>query len=154
MFIHRLQAEKKLGRYLKREECVHHIDENKFNNSLDNLIVFKTRSDHKAYHMGANIHLDGDVWVAERKGFFCPICGEPKNRYATHCMKCSLKIRSDKSLKPSKEVLIEQITKMSFVAIGKLYNVSDNAVRKWCASYNLPYKYKDVQKYIQDLKVQ
>ena len=60
-------------------------------------------------------------------------------------MKCSLKIRSDKSLKPSKEVLIEQITKMSFVAIGKLYNVSDNAIRKWCKKYGLPFHTKDLK---------
>ena len=27
---------------------------------------------------------------------------------------------------------------MSFVDIGKKYNVSDNAIRKWCDTYNLP----------------
>lgn len=30
------------------------------------------------------------------------------------------------------------IRTMSFVDIGKKYNVSDNAIRKWCDNYNLP----------------
>lgn len=29
---------------------------------------------------------------------------------------------------------------MSFIQIGKKYNVSDNAIRKWCATENLPTK--------------
>ena len=27
-----------------------------------------------------------------------------------------------------------------------MYNVSDNAVRKWCVSYNLPKKSSDIKK--------
>ena len=33
---------------------------------------------------------------------------------------------------------------MSFVELGKKYGVSDNAVKKWCISYNLPSKKKDI----------
>ena len=36
---------------------------------------------------------------------------------------------------------------MSFTAIGKKYNVSDNAVRKWCDKYNLPRKASEIKKY-------
>lgn len=45
---------------------------------------------------------------------------------------------------PSKEIL-EQHTKNgeSFLALGKLYNVSDNAIRQWYKLYDLPYKLKD-----------
>jgi len=32
----------------------------------------------------------------------------------------------------------------SFVNIGKLYGVSDNAVRKWCKYYGLPYRKRDI----------
>ena len=52
VYIHQLQAEKKLGRHLRDDECVHHIDENKLNNDIDNLMIFKTRADHTAFHMG------------------------------------------------------------------------------------------------------
>ena len=52
VYIHRLKAEEKLGRQLKPGECVHHIDENKLNNELDNLMIFKTKADHTAFHHG------------------------------------------------------------------------------------------------------
>ena len=35
----------------------------------------------------------------------------------------------------------------SFTAIGKKYGVSDNAVRKWCKTCNLPYRKKDINSY-------
>ena len=34
---------------------------------------------------------------------------------------------------------------MSFTAIGRKYNVSDNAIRKWCDSYELPRKVSDIK---------
>ena len=51
---------------------------------------------------------------------------------------------SDK--KPTREKLKEQIRTMSFLAIGRYYDVSDNAIRKWCKSYNLPSKVSDIKK--------
>ena len=48
---HRVVAEKKLGRQLKPEEVVHHMDFNKQNNDEDNLMVFKNNSDHRKYHI-------------------------------------------------------------------------------------------------------
>lgn len=48
--IHRIEAEKMLGRKLKRGEVVHHKDENKHNNNHDNLIVFRSQSEHAKYH--------------------------------------------------------------------------------------------------------
>jgi hypothetical protein len=35
-----------LGRYLRPEEVVHHIDGNPSNNRLDNLRLFASQSDH------------------------------------------------------------------------------------------------------------
>lgn len=45
-------------------------------------------------------------------------------------------IGSDKA--PSRDVLKTKIRTMSFIQIGKQYDVTDNSVRKWCDSYNLP----------------
>ncbi len=47
---HRLVVEKKLGRFLKPEEVVHHIDGNKRNNDINNLMVFKSSSEHLSFH--------------------------------------------------------------------------------------------------------
>lgn len=46
---HRIVMEKELGRELTSDEIVHHIDENKTNNSIDNLIVL-TRAEHAKIH--------------------------------------------------------------------------------------------------------
>lgn len=139
VYIHQLQAEKKLGRPLNTKECVHHIDENKYNNDIDNLMVFKTNSDHTAFHSGCEIYLDKDVWVArEHKNSICPICMVNKKSFkAKMCVECHLK---KKSLNiPSKETLIGLILQYPITKIGEAYKVSDNAVRKWCKKYNLPF---------------
>ena len=50
VYLHVLQAEKKIGRYLNEKECVHHMDGNKTNNNPDNLIIFRTGADHSRFH--------------------------------------------------------------------------------------------------------
>lgn len=48
---------------------------------------------------------------------------------------------------PSKETLINLFKELgSFVQLGKLYNVSDNAIRLWFKHYKLPYNKKDLKK--------
>ena len=47
---HRLVVEKKLGRYLKKEEVVHHINENKQDNRIENLMLFKNNKEHMKFH--------------------------------------------------------------------------------------------------------
>ncbi len=45
-----LVMEKKLGRYLLPKEVVHHIDGDKLNNSIKNLVLFATQSVHIKLH--------------------------------------------------------------------------------------------------------
>jgi len=47
---HRLVVEKKIGRYLTKDEQVHHIDFCKTNNKIGNLMIFKNGSDHSKFH--------------------------------------------------------------------------------------------------------
>ncbi len=46
---HRLVMEKHLGRYLRKSEVVHHINENKQNNKIDNLMLFPTQKAHVTF---------------------------------------------------------------------------------------------------------
>jgi hypothetical protein len=52
---HRLRMEKKLGRKLERWEVVHHRDDNKENNDLDNLRLMND-PDHKSLHSSKRKH--------------------------------------------------------------------------------------------------
>ncbi len=47
--------------------------------------------------------------------------------------------------RPSKEELGRLLQESNFTVIGKTYGVSDNAIRRWCKTYGLPYRKKDMK---------
>jgi hypothetical protein len=47
----------------------------------------------------------------------------------------------------SREELKQLIRTTPFTQIGKQFNVSDNAIRKWCDKYDLPRKSSEIKKY-------
>lgn len=47
---HRLIVEKKIGRYLKKGEVIHHINEIKDDNRIENLMLFPNESEHMKLH--------------------------------------------------------------------------------------------------------
>lgn len=154
VYEHVLVVEEKIGRHLKDGEVVHHIDENKYNNSSENLIVFKTNSDHVSFHNGnKNIKLDGDVYITLNKieeYVSCPICNKNKMYHtAKMCKSCFDKNR--KELLNGIEIDIEELKRdvyyNSFLSICKKYNVTDNGIRKWMKRHNLIYK-KEIIKLI------
>lgn len=50
IYVHRWIMEKDLGRKLTTTEVIHHIDGNKLNNNIDNLMLFSSQAEHHAYH--------------------------------------------------------------------------------------------------------
>lgn len=71
-----------------------------------------------------------------RKTKVCPSCGTfitPKAKTCTNC----LHIKQRKCERPSKEELEQLIQSMPMIQIGKMFGVSDNAIRKWCKNYNI-----------------
>ena len=140
VYEHILVAEQILGRLLKPEECVHHIDYNKTNNNPDNLMIFKTNSDHMAYHNGvkAILNEDGAYMCPEKiNKNICPVCG--KNNKSSDAKMCTECYKKDiiKNI-PSKEELLELIPIMPNTKIAQKYGVSDRAVGKWLVRYNIP----------------
>lgn len=57
IYEHTLVAEKILGRPLKKGEIVHHIDENRQNNSEENIAIKKSIAYHKVEHRNNNSKL-------------------------------------------------------------------------------------------------
>lgn len=62
------------------------------------------------------------------------------------CQKC-LHEKQRRTNWPTREELKKLIREKPFLQIGKIFDVSDNAIRKWCKYYNLPYKSKDIKGY-------
>lgn len=154
---HRLVAERKLGRYLKKTEVVHHIDEDKTHNVEENLIIFRSNADHTRFHkigimkdMGDGTHT---CPIPENEIMQCKYCGKYfiKDRNKKNNKYCSIECYKESCFKqfearndrPNKELLQTLVKQFSFTAIGKMYGVSDNSVRKWCKKYEIPYGYRD-----------
>jgi len=77
VYEHILQSEKMLGRKLFEKEVVHHEDHDRANNNFKNLYVFRTASDHTAFHAGGKRFKNKDgSWsclsrktILEKNGF-------------------------------------------------------------------------------------
>ena len=74
---------------------------------------------------------------------YCNCCGKQITSKATLCQSCYAKL-SRKVERPNRQELKKLIRTMSFLAIGRQYNVRDNTIRKWCDSYNLPRKKSEI----------
>lgn len=149
VYLHITVAEKKLGRYLLPEEVVHHKDFDKLNNDPDNLMVFASNSDHSRFHAsGCNENMlllnSNGVYVCIEQKPVCVDCGAEIVRGSIRCVSCS-RIHGRKVERPSSDELLNVLfdLKGNFTKVGEKYGVTDNAIRKWCATYNLPCKTKD-----------
>ena len=152
VYEHIVKAEEILGRSLKDGEVVHHKDENRANNSYDNLLVFHDKSNHTRFHKlkcpyeSLKQLEDGSYIVDILSSTICPECGRPKDKHAKLCVKCS-QIAQRNVKRPTREELKVLIRNQSFVQLGKQFGVSDNAIRKWCDYEGLPRRKEDIKKY-------
>ena len=87
----------------------------------------------------------------KRKQNVCLVCGKsfyPTNRSAgKYCSQKCAHIAQHRTEHPGRDELKQLIRTIPFLKIGERFNVSDNAIRKWCKSFNLPYKLSDIKKY-------
>lgn len=130
---------------------IHHKDGNYLNTTETNLQVLcpnchSLTPNHKALNKYTDNDKRDRTGICRRKQYFCIDCGKPVSAGATRCVDCANKAKIQN--KPvSREELKKLIKNKTFVDIGKQFGISDNAIRKWCKFYNLPYKKTDIKKF-------
>lgn len=88
--------------------------------------------------------------VRETNKNYCIDCGIEILQSSIRCPACAAKqkgLLSRKTIRPNREELKQLIRTQSFSALGRKYDVTDNAIRKWCESYSLPKTKKEIAKY-------
>lgn len=127
-------AEKYFGRSIRDDEVVHHLDGIRDNNRFSNLLVLP-----EASHIKLHTWIDSGVPYGERgrNNTFCKVCGITlQDSQDSYCSVEHLKQDTRKVKDPPTETeLIKLLQNNSFLAVGKLYGVSDNAVRKWVKNF-------------------
>lgn len=124
---------KSIGRKLNKDECVHHIDRDKTNNHIDNLMLL-TIAEHALLHQ---IEDNGYLRVSTN----CDSCSLPfehsKRETRVYCSKkCADKER--KVFTISREDLYFLVWSKPTTEVANILGVSDVAVAKRCKKLNVP----------------
>ena len=155
--IHSFKLKEKLLQYgLKLNKCeicgceswlgkpincqLHHINGNNRDNRLENLQM-----------LCPNCHSQTDNYCGqankqEKEKKFCEVCGrEVKCKNSKYCPSCAAHLR--KKLTISKENFISILKKCNGVRLqaARELGVSETAIRKWCKTYGLPTKSKELK---------
>ena len=83
-------------------------------------------------------------YISSGNSNICPLCGGNKDYKAIYCKDCRTK--ENLNARPTKDELELLIITNSLMRVGEMFNVSDNAIRKWCKAYDLPYNKKDIMR--------
>ncbi len=81
-------------------------------------------------------------WII-KSCLYCKKGFDTKNESQIFCSESCKHVHS-RSTRPTKEHLKILTESKSFVEIGRIYGVSDNAIRNWCKTYGLLYRKRDI----------
>jgi hypothetical protein len=133
VYLHRHIASIAHGRWLSTLEHVHHINENKLDNTVENLVVCSA-SEH------AKIHNKSSFTT-------CLVCGvgfEMFNSKSKFCSQDCFKFFCVKDKSITKALLDQLIPLYSWVDLGKMFSYSDVGIKKRAKSMgcNIPVRRK------------
>ena len=121
-----------IGRALRKDECVHHIDRDRANNSLSNLKLM-TIKEHAILHA-----------LEDRNAFsvssVCKACGNsfehPKSTLGKYCSyDCSY--RGSRKFEVTREELHKLVWSIPTLKVADLLGVSDVAIAKRCKKLSI-----------------
>lgn len=99
---------------------------------------------HYNEEMNVDYHIYLKPWIRKTCGC-CNTIFDTKSKTQIYCSSICSRTGQRITERPSKDILLELIQEKSFVAIGKMFGVTDNAIRKWCRHYELPYRKRDIK---------
>lgn len=111
---------------------------------IDNSTLISSFDEEKAKEIDALIED-----TKTRKVWYCKECGVEVSSGNDCCPKCAHK-KMRVVDRPAREELKKLIRTTPFTQIGKMFNVSDNAIRKWCKAENLPSKASEIKTYTEE----
>ncbi|MDV3426909.1 MAG: HNH endonuclease [Bacillota bacterium] len=126
-----------------------HIDGDNHNNVIENLRWLCPNCDSiQNTYCGKNVK-----HAIEHPKKYCRVCGAEiaYNSKTDYCGKCYPK--NQKRVvqnRPNREELKIMVRTMPFTKIGSMYKVTDNTIRKWCDSYELPRNKSDINSYSEE----
>jgi hypothetical protein len=123
---------------------IDHIDGDRTNNELPNL-----------RYLCPNCHSQTDTYGGKnaKKNHTCSRCSNVVVGYRSYCDDCLKLHRSNfahhnskggnMKFTPTKEELLDKIIELKYniAAVGRFYNVSDNAIRKRCRKFEIKFKF-------------
>lgn len=87
----------------------------------------------------------------QREQSVCLVCNKlfyaSTSSVGKYCGQECAHIAQQRSDRPDRSELKQLIRTTPFRQIGKQFNVTDNTIRKWCKSMNLPHKSSEINKY-------
>lgn len=129
----------KLGRILDKNEQVDHIDNNKTNDSIDNLQLMKPEENRQKYFdtlQPKNIH---GTYTMYHKGCRCSLCVEYHRRYRSNlkirkniekiCIHCGNVFLTDRSHKNKKYCSVNCANKATSLTHSKIKDSNDNILK-------------------------
>jgi len=128
---------------------LHHIDSNPKNNRLENLKLVCPNCHYREHNPTDKPIVDKPIFKKEKPvklpkikeprtkkpPIACAACG--KLSQGKHCSYACKATAKRKVIRPAKEKLEEMVKCNSLLQIGKIYGVSDNAIRKWAKQYKI-----------------
>ncbi|MGD6831413.1 HNH endonuclease [Sutcliffiella halmapala] len=144
VYEHTLVAEVMLGRPLREDEQVHHLDFNRLNNKKSNLLVLTKGQHTKLHNWIDRMRLQSVIEAQATEGYQveqCQCCGEYIKDYGNEkfCNSDCQKRYYDENMNipVSKEEFIEMLEQMNKVEMAKVLNTHRSNIDVWERQFGL-----------------